>query len=261
MNLSLTREVPVARALLCGVHKHVLPRSSRHVLARATETERDVQERAAAEIDDAKPSGIGQPGGNGNPSIEGLDAETEEKGKRLAKEVSSALGGDAGTLGPEQQAQLANLYNFLVQNPQAKINFEKLTSPRELQAVLDSYQVLLWRPAEILNGRMAMLGFTIGVGNQLFTHQSIWQQLYFNPYAYFFAYLLVTLGSVLNRAYGSPQQGIGPFTKTAELINGRAAMVGYSIIAYIEYRQELYQAAALMFRQLQQQGGGGGIGV
>lgn len=42
-------------------------------------------------------------------------------------------------------------------------------------------QVLLWRPAEILNGRMAMLGFTIGVGNQLFTHQSVWQQLYFNP--------------------------------------------------------------------------------
>ena len=55
--------------------------------------------------------------------------------------------------------------------------------------------------------------------------------------------------------------GIGPFTKTAELINGRAAMVGYSILAYIEYRQELYQAAALMFRQLQQQGGGAGIGI
>lgn len=55
--------------------------------------------------------------------------------------------------------------------------------------------------------------------------------------------------------------GIGPFTKQAELINGRFAMVGYSLLAYIEYRQELYQAAALMFRQLQQQGGGAGIGV
>lgn len=59
----------------------------------------------------------------------------------------------------------------------------RLTAGRAMTMMMpaSTVQVLLWRPAEILNGRMAMLGFTIGVGNQLFTHQSVWQQLYFNP--------------------------------------------------------------------------------
>ena len=95
MDLSLSRQVPVARAPACKTRNQSVRLPSRQVRARATETERDVQEKAAAEIDDAKPSGIGQPGGNGKPSgngtpsIEGLDAATEEKGKRLAKVLAA----------------------------------------------------------------------------------------------------------------------------------------------------------------------------
>ena len=88
MNLSLTRDVPVTKTPVCGNRSQSRRFSTRQVRARATETEREHQERAAAEIDDAKPSGIGQPGGTGKPSVEGLDSETQEKGKRLAKVVS-----------------------------------------------------------------------------------------------------------------------------------------------------------------------------
>ena len=48
--------------------------------------------------------------------------------------------------------------------------------------------------------------------------------------------------------------GIGPFDRTAELVNGRAAMVGYAILAYVEYNQELRRAATLIYSRLQQQG-------
>lgn len=35
----------------------------------------------------------------------------------------------------------------------------------------------------------------------------------------------------------------------------RAAMVGYAILAYVEYNQELRRAAAVVYQRLQQQGG------
>ena len=35
----------------------------------------------------------------------------------------------------------------------------------------------------------------------------------------------------------------------------RAAMIGYAILAYLEYNQELRRAAAIVYQRLQQQGG------
>lgn len=70
-----------------------------------------------------------------------------------------------------------------------------------------SLQVLLWRPAELLNGRMAMIGFTAAIANEAITGASLWQQLYFAPYAYLSAYLLVVAAAQLNRAFGSPNKG------------------------------------------------------
>lgn len=90
MNLSLTRDVPVTRTPVCGNRSQLSRLPTRQLCARATETERQNQEKAAAEIDDAKPNGIGQPGGTGKPTIEGLDSETQEKGKRLAKVMNRA---------------------------------------------------------------------------------------------------------------------------------------------------------------------------
>lgn len=69
-------------------------------------------------------------------------------------------------------------------------------------------QVLLWRPAELLNGRLAMLGFVAAVANEAVTGASLWQQLYYAPYAFFSAYTLVVIAAQLNRAFGSPSKGM-----------------------------------------------------
>lgn len=166
---------------------------------------------------------------------------------RAGTELDKAI----GQLPPDQQQQLGKLYMFLTQHPEARV---QLRSFGDVKRAMDNYQVLLWRPAELLNGRLAMIGFTAAVANEAITGASLWQQLYYAPYAYLTAYLLVVVAAQLNRAFGSPNKGIGPFDRTAELVNGRAAMVGYAILAYVEYNQELRRAATLIYSRLQQQG-------
>ncbi|KAL3136586.1 hypothetical protein ABBQ38_005832 [Trebouxia sp. C0009 RCD-2024] len=168
-------------------------------------------------------------------------------------EAGVALEKAIGQLPPEQQKQLGRLYMLLTQHPEARL---ELSSFDDVRKALDNYQVLLWRPAELLNGRLAMIGFTAALANEAVTGASLWQQLYFAPYAYLSAYLLVVAAAQLNKAFGSPNKGIGPFTRFAEIVNGRAAMVGYVSLAYVEYNQELRKAATLLYSQLQQQGSG-----
>lgn len=52
-----------------------------------------------------------------------------------------------------------------------------------------------------------MIGFTAAIANEAITGASLWQQLYFAPYAYLSAYLLVVAAAQLNRAFGSPNKG------------------------------------------------------
>ena len=53
-----------------------------------------------------------------------------------------------------------------------------------------------------------MIGFTAAIANEAITGASLWQQLYFAPYAYLSAYLLVVEAAQLNRAFGSPTKGV-----------------------------------------------------
>lgn len=183
------------------------------------------------------------------PEEKNLSSNSPQDPKpRADTELDKAI----GQLPPDQQQQLGKLYMFLTQHPEARVDVKNLG---DVKRAMDNYQVLLWRPAELLNGRLAMIGFTAAVANEAITGASLWQQLYFAPYAYLSAYLLVVAASQLNKAFGSPSKGIGPFDRTAELINGRAAMVGYAILAYVEYNQELRKAAGLVYSRLQQQGG------
>ena len=52
-----------------------------------------------------------------------------------------------------------------------------------------------------------MIGFVAALANEALTGASLWQQLYFAPYAYFSAYFLVAVAAQLNKAFGRPQQG------------------------------------------------------
>jgi len=185
-----------------------------------------------------------------NARIATKATETEERQKALENpEQAAGLSDALKELPEDQQKQLAQVYQFLVQHPGSKVD---LGSFQNLQSLFQQYQVLLWQPAELLNGRMAMIGFTAAVLNEYLTGRSVWQQLNYAPFAYLSAYTLVVLGAVLNRAFGSPSKGIGPFTRTAELWNGRMAMLGYVILSYVEYNMELRRAVLITAERLAQ---------
>ncbi|EIE21735.1 hypothetical protein COCSUDRAFT_56188 [Coccomyxa subellipsoidea C-169] len=139
----------------------------------------------------------------------------------------------------EQQKALSQLYLFLVQNPSHNIRIRGWADVQ--RAIAEDYQVLVWRPAELLNGRLAMIGFTLGAITQARTGISVWGQLNALPFAYLLAYGLVVTGGLLNQTFGRPKEGIslGPikFSQRAELLNARMAMVGYAILAYVGYNQ------------------------
>lgn len=172
--------------------------------------------------------------------------EDGASGKKLLETVNQ--------MPAEQQQAIADLYMYLVQHPDAA-NLQGFSGWYTFQKAFDQYQVLLWRPAELLNGRMAMLGFVAAVGCQALTGASIWVQQAVAPYSFLFAYLVVIGAAQLNKQFGSPKVGIeaGPvkFDRRAELFNGRAAMFGYSLLAFLEYRSDITRAALYWAQNLQ----------
>lgn len=90
---------------------------------------------------------------------------------------------------------------------------------------------------ELINSRLAMLAFVAALGAELATGESVFQQLKDQP-------VLVVAGAVLfawaslvpillGRA-GDYEKGVGPFTRAAEITNGRAAMIGFAALLIIE---------------------------
>ncbi|CAL5222884.1 g5312 [Coccomyxa viridis] len=185
----------------------------------------------------------------GKTSTTERPVESSSNGSNLPKETEALL----AEMPAEQQKQLSQLYFFLTQNPGSRPQFNNINWAMAQRAIADDYQRLIWGPAEILNGRMAMIGFTLGFITQLRTGVSVWGQLNAFPFAYLWAYGLVVIGSLLNQAFGSPKEGVtvGPvkFSRTAELINGRAAMVGYAVLAYLGYNQDLQRGVLLLLQQ------------
>jgi len=177
--------------------------------------------------------------------------EPSSNGSSIPKKAEDIL----AEMPKEQQKQLAQIYSFLTQNPENRYQFNNINWAMAQRAIADDYQRLIWGPAELLNGRMAMVGFTLGFLTQLRTGVSVWGQLNAFPFAYLWAYGLVVIGSLLNQASGSPREGIslGPvkFSRTAELINGRAAMVGYAVLAYLGYNQDLQRGVLMLLQQAQ----------
>uniref|UniRef100_A0A7S3VM31 Uncharacterized protein n=1 Tax=Dunaliella tertiolecta TaxID=3047 RepID=A0A7S3VM31_DUNTE len=105
-----------------------------------------------------------------------------------------------------------------------------------------SYKVTLWDamkfngPApELINGRLAMVGFLNGAIYEAQHGDALIQQLTAMPFNVAAIVLLwiyasmvpITKGVVNNEAFG-------PFTPQAEIINGRAAMLGLVLLVFIE---------------------------
>ena len=99
---------------------------------------------------------------------------------------------------------------------------------------------------EILNSRTAMVGFIAALAAELSTHETVLSQLNFQKHASDTFWLVSVIGLVFlssqfpvwnnSKADGLNQKAKanGPFTPMAEIINGRAAMIGFASLIFTE---------------------------
>eukprot|EP00955_Chlamydomonas_euryale_P046431 353425-Chlamydomonas_euryale.AAC.3 len=88
---------------------------------------------------------------------------------------------------------------------------------------------------ETINGRLAMLGFVAAMFAELSTGQPVLQQWAEVPTVVFGTVALITVASLVPFLQGSKNnQTVGPWRPSAELLNGRAAMIGFAAMLVLE---------------------------
>eukprot|EP00955_Chlamydomonas_euryale_P055086 356031-Chlamydomonas_euryale.AAC.5 len=88
---------------------------------------------------------------------------------------------------------------------------------------------------ETINGRLAMLGFVAAVGAELSTGEPVLQQWAQAPTMIFATFALIIVGSLVPFLQGDKNKtAVGPLTPSAELLNGRAAMIGFASLLILE---------------------------
>eukprot|EP00873_Tetraselmis_striata_P010865 jgi/Tetstr1/431129/TSEL_020843.t1 len=106
------------------------------------------------------------------------------------------------------------------------------SAPRSVEPISAGEAMAFSGPGpEIINGRLAMLGFTAALGAELATHVPVSEQLSMAPIPVFAAFLVLSSASLVPLGtVGRKPVKFGPFNPTAELINGRAAMLGFAVL-------------------------------
>ena len=87
---------------------------------------------------------------------------------------------------------------------------------------------------ERVNGRLAMLGFVAAAGAELSTNEPLQQQISEATGPIAGAFLLFIAASLIPLAKGAKLEAFGPFTPKAEMLNGRAAMLGFLLLIGFE---------------------------
>jgi len=130
--------------------------------------------------------------------------------------------------GPPVGERNNSLDNFLIQNQGSA---EKSILGDEV-AFPDAMRFKGAAP-EVINCRLAMLGFVAAAGAELATGRPVWEQFAIAPVpivATFFTIIVASLVPILRgvqRRGGKDWGGLAAFTPDAELINGRLAMIGF----------------------------------
>ncbi|KAL4444194.1 hypothetical protein ABPG75_011931 [Micractinium tetrahymenae] len=87
---------------------------------------------------------------------------------------------------------------------------------------------------ELINGRLAMLAFVAALGAELSTGESVLRQLADEPTGVLLAALAFITASLIPLLNSTKREAFGPFTPAAEMLNGRAAMIGFASLLVAE---------------------------
>jgi len=88
---------------------------------------------------------------------------------------------------------------------------------------------------EVINGRLAMLGFVAAVAAEFSSGEGVLKQWAEEPTGIVAAFVIFMAASLVPLVQPNGQgQELGPFTAKAEMLNGRAAMIGFAALLVIE---------------------------
>ncbi|PRW50936.1 Carotene biosynthesis-related CBR [Chlorella sorokiniana] len=87
---------------------------------------------------------------------------------------------------------------------------------------------------ELINGRLSMLAFVAALGAELASGEPVLRQLGEEPTGVFLAVITFAAASLIPMLNSAERKPFGPFTPAAEMLNGRAAMIGFAALLVVE---------------------------
>merc|ERR1712224_567158 len=87
---------------------------------------------------------------------------------------------------------------------------------------------------ETINGRLAMLGFIAALGAEAASGETVFQQIGGAEPSILFAFIMFAAASLIPTLKGVKKEKFGFFSPEAEMLNGRAAMIGFALLLAIE---------------------------
>eukprot|EP00877_Chromochloris_zofingiensis_P013543 jgi/Chrzof1/8442/Cz03g10240.t1_ELIP9[v5.2] len=87
---------------------------------------------------------------------------------------------------------------------------------------------------ELINGRLAMLGFLLAARNEFQTGETVLQQSMHVPWPWLLLLAVVVYASLVPMLKGARHEAFGIFSPRAEVTNGRAAMLGFAVLLLLE---------------------------
>merc|ERR1711959_273965 len=87
---------------------------------------------------------------------------------------------------------------------------------------------------ETVNGRLAMLGFIAALGAEASSGETVFQQIGDAEPSILFAFIMFAAASLIPILKGVKKEKFAFFSPEAEMLNGRAAMIGFALLLAIE---------------------------
>jgi hypothetical protein len=99
---------------------------------------------------------------------------------------------------------------------------------------LDQIMAFSGPAPELINGRLAMLAFVAALGAELSTGESVLTQLADEPTGILLAAITFITASLIPMLASAKREKFAIFSPEAEMLNGRAAMLGFASLIVVE---------------------------